>query len=526
MVKKESEPNLLFIESRLGINVVESILGLMNAMNPGNMEELLKKIGEFFLKLINAERVMIFLIDKKKDYRSSASYIHYTLYPNPPEIDLKTFPINQFSATALKTVVDTKHILFIKNIKEEPKYNETTIAKSVERLSVICCYCGESDDFPIVLYLDSQKKQPFKKEDIEVIKFFIEKFQGVLKKAFAFCPKDISCLDKIIGESEKIKDIKQKIIKVACHDSTVLIDGETGSGKALVAEAIHELSSRRSKPFVTIDMGQQCNRGTAESEIFGHEKGAFTSCISDQKGSIERAEGGTLFLDEIENLTLDMQKSLLNFIQTKKYTRVGDPQPRTANVRIITATNESPEKLAAEKKLREDLYYRINVARINVPPLRERKGDIPLLVKHFLKKISKEQKEQKEFTFDYNFLQSLQWKGNIRQLENFMTSIYMGPDNKIIGKEEWLTQYPEIKSLETSYQEINKKECGPREENRETINIQGIDELWNYFLDACDKNQKNKIMKKKIMQEAFEKLGVEKSTFYARYNEYKKRKEE
>lgn len=225
----------------------------------------------------------------------------------------------------------------------------------------------------------------------------------------------------LLGKSEKFIELLQSIDAAARCDVKILLEGESGTGKELVARAVHKLSSRSKNKFVAIDCGA-IQPNLVESELFGHIKGAFTGASTDRKGLLEEANGGTLFMDEINNLPVDMQAKLLRVLQDEAIRPVGSNQTRKVNVRIITASSSSIQKLVADNKFREDLFYRLNVYPIYVPPLKERIEDIPLLADHFLKKFSSEQKKQIEGFHEevLDFLKQRHWTGNIRELENFI----------------------------------------------------------------------------------------------------------
>ncbi|MBQ7590748.1 MAG: sigma 54-interacting transcriptional regulator [Verrucomicrobia bacterium] len=223
----------------------------------------------------------------------------------------------------------------------------------------------------------------------------------------------------LVGQSAALQRIISQIELVAPTDASVLILGETGTGKELVAYEIHERSSRKNGPMVRVNCAS-IPKELFESEFFGHVKGAFTGAVKDRPGRFETAEGGTLFLDEIGEIPLDMQGKLLRVLQEKRYERVGDDKTRTANVRIIAATNRDLKDAVDAKQFREDLYYRINVFPIQVAPLRERKDDIPLLVKHFIDLSVKELRcnSPKLTRSALATLQNYDWPGNIRELRN------------------------------------------------------------------------------------------------------------
>ncbi|MFQ5706722.1 MAG: sigma-54-dependent transcriptional regulator [bacterium] len=227
--------------------------------------------------------------------------------------------------------------------------------------------------------------------------------------------------ENIVGENEKMQAIFNLIVDVAETDATVLIRGETGTGKELIAKALHFNSPRKNQEFVRVNC-VAFSETLLESELFGHEKGAFTGAVKTRVGRFEQADGGTLFFDEIGDIPLTTQSKLLRFLQEKEFERVGGNRTLKTNVRIISATNRDLEKAVANGEFREDLFYRLNVIPIEVPSLRERLDDIPLLAFHFLKLHSERfNKPVKDISQDaILMLVSQDWPGNIRQLENVM----------------------------------------------------------------------------------------------------------
>jgi sigma-54 specific flagellar transcriptional regulator A len=222
----------------------------------------------------------------------------------------------------------------------------------------------------------------------------------------------------LVGNSRAIRRVRTLIEQVAGSDATVLILGESGTGKEVVARNIHYQSARRQKPFVPINCGAIPSE-LLESELFGHEKGAFTGAISARQGRFEMAEGGTLFLDEIGDMSMHMQVKLLRVLQEKTFERVGSNKTVTADVRIIAATHRNLEKAIAEGKFREDLYYRLNVFPIEMPPLRERAEDIPLLIKELITRLAHEKRGSVRLTqFAIMALSQYHWPGNVRELAN------------------------------------------------------------------------------------------------------------
>jgi len=224
---------------------------------------------------------------------------------------------------------------------------------------------------------------------------------------------------KIIARDRKMIEVFRQIINVAEYDYPVNIFGETGTGKELVAEAIHKASSRKDGPFVPINCGAM-PEGLVESELFGHVKGSFSGAIRDKKGRLELADGGTIFLDEIAELSKHMQAKLLRFLQDGKFEKVGGEKTVRIDVRVISATNKDLKEEMKKNRFRDDLYYRINVVPISLPALRERKSDIPLLVNHFLKQAARQYNRNSVVVSDraMMLLTEYKWSGNVRELQN------------------------------------------------------------------------------------------------------------
>jgi formate hydrogenlyase transcriptional activator len=224
---------------------------------------------------------------------------------------------------------------------------------------------------------------------------------------------------QIIGKSAALHRVLKPVETVAPTDSTVLIYGETGTGKELIARAIHDLSPRRSKPFVKLNCAA-IPTGLLESELFGHEKGAFTGAIAQRIGRFEVANGGTIFLDEIGEIPLELQTKLLRVLQEREFERLGSSRTLRTDARLIAATNRDLEEMVSEQKFRSDLFFRLNVFPVHVPPLRQREGDIPLLVGHFAQQFSRRMNKVIE-TIPSATMEALcryHWPGNIRELQN------------------------------------------------------------------------------------------------------------
>lgn len=249
-----------------------------------------------------------------------------------------------------------------------------------------------------------------------------------LKKKFSF--------SNIIGKSPAMLNVFELIKTAAPTKSTILIQGESGTGKELVARAIHMNSDRADHPFVVVNSGS-LPPDLLESHLFGHVKGAFTGAVADKKGLFEAADKGTIFFDEISSISLETQVKLLRVMQDKEFMRLGGTKTIKVDVRIIAATNTDLEELIQQKLFRKDLYYRLNVIKIELPPLRARKEDIPLLVKHFIDLYSKENKKQVEGVSEevMEILMDYEWPGNVRELENVLERAVVLSRSNIITRE-------------------------------------------------------------------------------------------
>ncbi|HEY9280527.1 MAG TPA: sigma-54 dependent transcriptional regulator [Eoetvoesiella sp.] len=266
----------------------------------------------------------------------------------------------------------------------------------------------------------------------------LQRLRGVLGsltgvRPEAQLPGRADCFSKMIGQSPALRLLCAHIEKVAPTQATVLLVGESGTGKELAAEAIHLCSPRHPKPFLAVNCGA-ISPNLIESELFGHEKGSFTGADRQHKGYFERARGGTLFLDEITEMSMELQVRLLRVLETGRFMRVGTQQEIEADVRIVAATNRNPEEAVKNGTLREDLYHRLSVFPLELPPLRERGDDICILAQYFLDALNAEYGTQKKFaTCVLEAMRLHQWPGNIRELKNYVYRSYILADDILEG---------------------------------------------------------------------------------------------
>ncbi len=294
--------------------------------------------------------------------------------------------------------------------------------------------------------------KPFDNNELkQAIRMALELKTPELEKAkFSSALKDKFHFGKIIGESPGMKLIYEKIRQIADTKTNVLIQGESGTGKELIARAIHENSKRRNKPFIVVNCGGIPDT-LMESEFFGHVKGSFTGAISDKEGLFEAADKGTIFLDEVGELSPLLQVKLLRAVQETVFKPVGGTREISVDVRIISATNKKLEEEVIEGHFREDLFFRLNVVPINVPPLRDRKGDVELLARHFIEKYSQEMGKDiaKMSSYAIDFLNSYGFPGNVRELENLIErSVALSSTNIILPESLSISMYKKRRWIE------------------------------------------------------------------------------
>lgn len=294
--------------------------------------------------------------------------------------------------------------------------------------------------------------------------------------------------DDIISKNGKMLEIFQLIREVASMRSTVLVQGESGTGKELIARAIHNSGERAGKPFICVSCAALAET-LLESELFGHEKGAFTGAMAQKKGKFELAEGGTIFLDEIGDISLKLQMDLLRVLQERKFYRVGGSEEIQVEVRVIAATNVDLREAVQQTKFRDDLYYRLNVINIRIPPLRERREDIPLLTRYFIERLSHELgKEVHDITENaLKLLLAHNWPGNVRELENAVERAIVTCKSKILAEDDFAFLRHDLESgngwsvpTNLTLQEVEKKVIAvslqrTRGNIKETARMLGID---------------------------------------------------
>ena len=395
-------------------------------LTESTVDDLLSLAIDKTIELSNAERGMIILFGEKEEKL-------FQVARNLKKEDIKN-PKFEVSRTIIKSVEKLKEPIYLENALEDPSLNKSDSVKRLRILSVICLPLLYDDQIFGVIYLDNRSIQGvFQQSTFDFVKelggfISLAAYQALQRKQLTNNVSNLEkqlrdkyCFEGIIGHHPKMFDVLQLVSKVADSNATILIQGESGTGKELIAKAIHFNSSRKGKPFITINCGA-LPENLLESELFGHVRGAFTGAVNERIGWFEKTNGGTIFLDEVSEMSPALQVKLLRILQTGEYSKVGNTEIHFCDVRVVSATNKDLLQLVKDGEFRDDVFYRLNVVEITLPPLRERKSDIPLLIKHFLDFYNrKNNKNIKKISSPVeNQLMTYNFPGNIRELENIM----------------------------------------------------------------------------------------------------------
>ncbi len=391
--------------------------------NLQELDPLLEKIMDIAVETMGAERGFILLTDERGVLRPRTAR-------NISAENIQD--IADISNSVVQRVLQTGEavISYDAQVDEALRESESVILNQIQS---IACVPLAMKQRPIgVIYLDSiTQRGGFTETSVPFLTAFAHQAAIAIENAQLYenmreenrqlrkQAREASSFGEIIGQSAKMKAVFDTMNSVLDSDATVLIQGESGTGKELVARAIHYNGHRRDKPFIALFCGS-LPESLLESELFGHKKGSFTGAMADKKGLFEAAHGGTFFLDEIGDLSSNLQTQLLRVLQEGEIKRVGENLVRQVDVRVIAATHRNLREFIAQGKFREDLFYRLNVINIHMPPLRERMKDIPLLTHHFLHKYAaKNKKEIRGFSAEaLNEITGYSWPGNVRELEN------------------------------------------------------------------------------------------------------------
>ena len=408
-------------EYEFGKKIYEVLIEQIHKIfSESDIDKLLRIAMDIVIEIAGAERGMIILFEQGDN-------ITFKVARQLSKEDIE-HPQFQVSQTIIRKVRQSGESICLENALDDPNFQKSESARALKLLSVICIPFKHQDDIFGVVYLDNRKWSGiFKAETMN----FIQKIANFISLAayraleqkqlfnkIDLLEKELRGkydFDAIISQHPKMLNLLKLVAQVAGTDATVLIQGESGTGKELIARALHFNSTRKNKPFIPVNCGALPEH-LLESELFGHVRGAFTGAIKDKAGWFECSDGGTIFLDEINDMSQELQSRLLRILQTGEYSKLGSTKICKCDIRIIAATNKNLKELVTKGTFREDVYYRLNVIDIHLPPLRERKSDIPLLVNHFLEKYNNKNKqltpEAKALLLTYDF------PGNIRELEN------------------------------------------------------------------------------------------------------------
>ncbi|RME84771.1 MAG: diguanylate cyclase [Planctomycetota bacterium] len=426
-IVKEGLDQLAF--SRDSLIIMSMVNKLIQAET--DFEKLVDLVASMLVEGTQANRVFIILVDKHKNLEFKAAKKEDLQQVGSPEF--KT------SHSIIEHVAEKGHPLLISDAMEDPDFSQYKSVVDLKLKSILCVPIKYKKKTIGVIYLDNmQGAEKFSQSDLDWVTQFAEKIatpvlhswntkrkQEELEEKAKRLEKSIDALAEkysyhnIIGKSPAMEKVYQLLDKISETSHPVYIHGESGTGKELIAKAIHYNGPRKSRPFVAENCAA-ISESLLEAELFGYVKGAFTGADRDKKGLFEIADGGTLFLDEVGDMTIGMQKKLLRVLQEGELRRVGGKNIIPVDVRIICASNKNLKELVEKGEFREDLYYRLNVITINLPPLRDRKEDIPLLVDHFLKKIAKDEGVEPKTIHPkaLELLVKYDWPGNIRELQN------------------------------------------------------------------------------------------------------------
>lgn len=393
--------------------------------NYGDINPLLVSILESVMSVVSCESSSLLLVQKKD------GSLRFEVALGPKGADVKKIKVDKKSIAGW--VAQNNQSLIINDVSNDPRFNPNVQVKTnyVSRNMIAVPMRINNECIGVIEIINKNDNKDFTQEDLAVLELLSNQAATAYQNSeeYVLQKMQINVLQNavnagqnyhtFVAKNPKILSLLKNISQAAKTNSSVLITGESGVGKELFAEQVHLNSSRAQKPFVRVSCAA-LNSSLLESELFGHVKGAFTDAVSNRKGRFEVADGGTLFLDEIGELPLELQVKLLRVLQEKKFEKVGSSETVSVDVRIIAATNRNLEEMVKAGTFRGDLYFRLNVLPLNIPPLRERKDEIEALCEYFLVKFKNE--VHKNFTgFSENAkkaIYSYRWPGNIRELEN------------------------------------------------------------------------------------------------------------
>ena len=416
---------------------------------------LLEKVLAIAMRHLSAERGFVLLVDAQHEAGFSvAAMENFVSQQKSDEFAASSSIVNR--------VLNSGESLLTFDAQSDERFDPSASIVAQKILSIICIPLRTGERVTGAIYLDSSKsRKAFTEDSLKFLTVFgnlaaiaIENAQhfSTLRGENELLRSTIEAtrqFPNMIGQSPKWKQVLEIVQRVLDVDASVLITGESGTGKELVARAIHEHGTRKGMPFVAVNCSAIPEQ-LLESELFGHAKGAFTGAINDKRGLVEIAHGGTLFLDEVAELPLLLQSKILRLLQEREYRRVGDTSSRVADIRVIAATNLDAQEAMKSGKLREDLFFRLNVIGIHLPPLRERKDDIPILATHFLTRAA-DLYHRPIKGIDPDAMQLLllnSWKGNVREFQNVIERAVVLSKGTQLTKEDLMFGAPDHQSLQ------------------------------------------------------------------------------
>ena len=418
---------------------------------------LLEKVLAIAMRHLTAERGFVLLVDAQHEAGFSvAAMENFVSQQKSDEFAASSSIVNR--------VLSSGEALLTFDAQSDERFDPSASIVAQKILSIICIPLRSGERVTGAIYLDSSKsRKAFTEDALKFLTVFgnlaaiaIENAQqfSTLRGENELLRSTIDATHQfpnIIGQSPRWKQVLEVVQRVLDVDASVLLTGESGTGKELIARAIHEQGTRKGMPFVAVNCSAIPEQ-LLESELFGHVKGAFTGAINDKRGLVDLAHGGTLFLDEVAELPVLLQSKILRLLQEREYRRVGDTANKVADIRVIAATNLDAQEAMKSGKLREDLYFRLNVIGIHLPPLRERKDDIPILAKHFLARAAElYHRPVKGIDPDaMEMLLSNPWKGNVREFQNVIERAVVLSKGSQLTRDELVFNAADQKSLQHS----------------------------------------------------------------------------
>lgn len=479
---------------RSSLEALSEIAQVINSIQ--EIDPLLEKVLEIAMATLEAERGFVLL-------KSAAAPRGFETRSSRNFTETQISDLTRISTSVVQAVLSAGEPVLVYEAQTDPKFRETESVVLQKIQSIACVPLRLKDKQIGAIYLDSlSRRSKFTQDSLPFLTAFANQAAIAIENAKLYHAlrdenrrlrsevQRLHGFSEIIGQSPKMREVFDVLSRVVESDATVLIEGESGTGKELIARALHYNGPRKDKPFMALFCGSLPD-SLLESELFGHKKGAFTGAVSDKRGLFEAADGGTFFLDEIGDLSPQIQTKLLRVLQEGEIKRVGENQIRKVDVRIVSATNKVLKDLVKQGSFREDLFYRLNTINIVLPPLRQRKTDIPLLAHHFLDKYAAKKKNHIK-GFDKPALDALAnypWPGNVRELENTIErAVVMARGEIITAADLQLPKSEPVSEIESglTLEEVEKRLVRQTlaEQNHnisETARVLGVSRRWLHY---------------------------------------------